>query len=233
VSIAENIASIYDRIERAVRRAGRDEREITLMAVTKTVEPARMREAHEAGIRVFGENRVQEFAAKRDALNHLKNAEWHLIGHLQSNKAAHAAELFSAIDSIDSLKLAQKLNAAAGKLGTQVPVLIEINLAHEQSKTGFVPQWRELQEFLEQAAELHHLEIRGLMAIPPFSENPEASRPYFRQLRELRDQIRRRHSEFKLNVLSIGMSHDFEVAVEEGSTCVRLGTAIFGERPKK
>jgi pyridoxal phosphate enzyme (YggS family) len=232
VSIAENIASIYERIERAARRARRDEREITLMAVTKTVAPERIREAYAAGIRVFGENRVQEFAAKSETLKDLKGADWHLIGHLQSNKAAAAGELFNAIDSVDSLKVVQKLNAAATKRGKRLPVLIEINIAGEANKSGFAPGSAQLDDLLGSAPDLPYLEIRGLMAVPPFGENPESARTYFRKMRELRDSIRARaFTAMKMNVLSMGMSHDFEVAIEEGSTCVRIGSAIFGERP--
>jgi pyridoxal phosphate enzyme (YggS family) len=233
-SIAKNIASIRTRIAAAARRARRNPDEITLMAVTKTVEPARIREAWKAGIRLFGENRVQEFAGKRADLIDLEDAEWRLIGHLQTNKAAQAVELFSGIDSVDSLRLAEKLNAAAQKLNKRLGVLLEINIGGEESKNGIAPESPDLEALLRATPRLEHLRIRGLMAIPPFSEDPESSRPYFRRLRELRDQIAaRRLPAIEMAELSIGMSHDFEVAIEQGSTCVRLGTAIFGERPKK
>lgn len=201
------------------------------MAVTKTFPAGRVREAYEAGLRIFGENRVQEFAGKVDALRDLHNARWHLIGHLQNNKANKAAELFPAVDSIDSLRLAEKLNAAAQKLGKRIEVLIEINIAGESAKSGVPPNSPELEQLLGAAPRLTSLDVRGLMTVPPFTEDPEAARPYFRKLRELRDQIaRQKYESVQMDVLSIGMSHDFEVAIEEGSTCVRIGTAIFGER---
>jgi len=201
------------------------------MAVTKTFPPQRIREAYQAGLRLFGENRVQEFAHKWPALRDLADAEWHMIGHLQTNKASRAAELFAGIDSLDSLRLAEKLNLSARLLGRKLPVLIEINMGEETAKSGVAPVSRALNELLEKAAELDHLEFRGLMAIPPFTEDPEQARPFFRHLRELRDQIAaRKLAPVGMHVLSMGMSHDFEVAIEEGSTCVRIGTAIFGER---
>lgn len=203
------------------------------MAVSKTVEPARIREAWKAGIRLFGENRVQEFAGKRADLVDLEDAEWRLIGHLQTNKAAQAAELFSAIDSVDSLRLAEKLNAAAQKLNKRLAVLIEINIGGEEAKSGVAPESPELESLLVAAPTLDHLRVGGLMTIPPFGENPESSRPFFRRLRELRERIAaRRLPAIEMRELSMGMSHDFEIAIEEGSTCVRIGTAIFGERPK-
>ena len=228
MSVAENIAKVREWIAAAARRAGRRPEDVTLMAVSKTVEPARIREAYAAGIRVFGENRVQEFAGKAAALRDLEGARWHLIGHLQSNKAGKAAELFSAVDSVDSAKLARKLDAAAQK---EVPVLIEINIGGEEVKSGVTPGSKELEELLRAAPDLKHVRIRGLMAIPPFTEDPEGSRSYFRRMREVRDEIAEsKLSGVAMEVLSMGMSHDFEVAIEEGSTCVRVGTAIFGER---
>ena len=233
MSIAQNLALVRDRIAAAARRAGRQPEDIALMAVSKTFPAERIREAYDAGLRLFGENRVQEFAGKTDALRDLRDAEWHLIGHLQTNKAAKAVELFAAVDSVDSLRLAQKLNASAQQLGKKLKVLIEINVGGEAAKSGVAPESRELEELLSAAPELEHLEFRGLMTIPPFTEDPQEARPYFRKLRELRDQIARRLPAFNMRELSMGMSHDFEVAIEEGSTCVRVGTAIFGERPSK
>jgi len=233
MSVAENIAGVRERIDQAARRAGRNPEEITLMAVSKTFPPQRIREAYEAGLRVFGENRVQEFTGKSDALRDLAGAEWHLIGHLQSNKANKAAELFSAVDSIDSVKLAEKLNAAAERLGKTLSVLIEVNVGGEEAKSGIDPQSHELDAILESASQFHNLNVRGLMTIPPFTDDPEGARPYFRQLRELRDRISaRRLPRIEMAILSMGMSHDFEIAIAEGSTCVRVGTGIFGERPK-
>jgi len=203
------------------------------MAVTKTVPSELIREAYDAGIRVFGENRVQEFEAKVQSLRELTSAEWHMIGHLQSNKSAKAAELFAHIDSVDSLKLAQRLNSAASELRKKIPVLIEINIGGETAKSGLAPGSDELEHLLAIAPQLSYLEFRGLMAVPPYHDDPERSRPYFKKMRRLFDQIAARNlPDLRMEVLSIGMSHDFEVAIEEGSTCVRIGTAIFGERPK-
>ena len=156
-----------------------------------------------------------------------------MIGHLQTNKAGKALEVFSAIDSVDSLHLADKLNAAAEKLGKHIPVLIELNLGGEESKSGVAPVSQEFGALLQAAAGLDHVEFRGLMTIPPFTEDPQAARPFFRRFREIRDNIARRNLPgISMEVLSMGMSHDFEVAIEEGSTCVRLGTSNFGARPK-
>lgn len=222
---------VRERIAVAARRAGRSADEITLMAVSKTVEPTRIREAYVAGIRVFGENRVQEFAEKAAALRDLEGARWHLIGHLQSNKAGKAAELFSAVDSVDSARLAHRLDAAAQK---ELPALIEINVGGEQAKSGVTPGSAELADLLRAAPELKQVRIRGLMAIPPFTEDPEGARPFFRKMRELREEIEgRKLPGVSMEVLSMGMSHDLEVAIEEGATCVRVGTSIFGERLKK
>jgi len=231
VSIKDNVAHVRERIADAARRAGRGPDDITLMAVSKTFAAAQIREAYDAGLRVFGENRVQEFAGKFDALPKLESAKWHLIGHLQSNKAAKAAELFSAVDSLDSVKLAERLNAAAESAGKTLPVLIEINVGGEDAKSGVAPGSAELEQILREAPRWSHLAIRGLMTVPPYTEDPEGARPYFRQLRQIREQVaaRKLHG-FSMDVLSMGMSHDFEVAIEEGSTCVRVGTAIFGER---
>ena len=233
MSVAANIASIQERIAAATRRAGRRSEEIVLMAVSKTQPPERIREAYDAGQRLFGENRVQEFAAKAEALGDLREADWHMIGHLQTNKAARTAELFRAVDSVDSVKLAEKLDAAARKLGRKLDVLIEVNLGGEEAKSGVAPDSLALEELLLAAPRLDALAFRGLMTVPPFTEDPEGARPYFRKLRELRDAITsRKLPSVALDQLSMGMSHDFEVAIEEGSTCVRVGTAIFGERTK-
>lgn len=231
MSIAANIALIRERIARAAQRAGRDADTVTLMAVSKTFPAGAIHEAYAAGVRVFGENRVQEFAAKRPALEKLEDARFHLIGHLQSNKARQAAELFDAVDSLDSFRLAEKLNAAAQSLGKRLPVLIEINIGEEPQKSGLLPRSPELDQLLAAAPSLPALDFRGLMAIPPHTEDPEGARPYFRKMRALRDHIAaRRFPGVRMDVLSIGMSHDFDIAIEEGSTCVRLGTAIFGRR---
>jgi len=231
MSIESNIRTIRERIASAARKAGRDPADIVLMAVTKTHPPERICEAYDAGLRLFGENRVQEFSEKAAPLRDLRGAQWHMIGHLQSNKAGKAAELFTAIDSVDSLKVAQRLNSSAEQLGKKLAVLIEVNVGGESAKSGVPPDSEELQELLHGAATLEHLEFRGLMTVPPFTDNPEEARPYFRQLRQLRDGVaRRKLPKISMGVLSMGMSHDFEVAIEEGSTCVRVGTAIFGGR---
>jgi pyridoxal phosphate enzyme (YggS family) len=233
MSIAQNIAAIRERMAAAARRAGRRPEEIALMAVSKTHPPERIREAHAAGLRLFGENRVQEFAGKTAALANLADAEWHMIGHLQTNKAGKAAELFHAVDSVDSEKLAEKVDAAALALDKKLSVLIEINVGGEAAKSGVAPDSRELEELLLAAPRFEALQFRGLMTVPPFTDDPKGARPYFRKLRELRDAIAaRRLPALRMDVLSMGMSHDFEVAIAEGSTCVRVGTAIFGERSK-
>jgi pyridoxal phosphate enzyme (YggS family) len=230
MSIAENIANVRERLHKAAARAGRDAGSVQLMAVSKTFSAQSILEAYDAGLRLFGENRVQEFAGKSDAVCKLAGASFHLIGHLQSNKSAKAAALFHAVDSVDSLKLAERLNDAAGKLRKTLSVLLEVNVGGEEAKSGLSRDSAELTSILEAAPKLANLEIRGLMTVPPFTDDPGGARPYFRQLRELRDRLATRTGK-PLPELSMGMSHDFEVAIEEGSTCVRVGTAIFGTRP--
>jgi pyridoxal phosphate enzyme (YggS family) len=231
MTIAQNIGLIRERIAAAAQRGGRRSEQITLMAVSKTFSVELIREAYNAGIRVFGENRVQEFYQKSEALRDLRDTDWHMIGHLQSNKAAQATELFTAVDSLDSLKLAEKLNASAQRLGQKLVVLMEVNVGGEPAKSGLAPESQELEELLRAAPRLEHLEFLGLMTIPPFTKEPEQARPYFRKLGELRKHIAGRElPAVRMDIMSIGMSHDFEIAVEEGSTCVRVGTAIFGER---
>jgi PLP dependent protein len=233
MSIAENIAQVRSRIAAAARRAARNPDEITLMAVSKTFRAERIREAYAAGLRVFGENRVQEFAGKADALRDLPDAEWHLIGHLQTNKAATATELFDAVDSVDSVRIAEKLNAFAESAGKTLSVLLEINVGGEEAKSGIASDSDELEQILQGAPRWGNLKIHGLMTVPPYTEDPEGSRSYFRQLRQIRDIIAACElPKIGTVVLSMGMSHDFEVAIEEGATCVRVGTAIFGERAK-
>jgi pyridoxal phosphate enzyme (YggS family) len=233
MSIAENIVRTQERIAVAARRAGRNPREITLMGVSKTFPAENVREAYEAGLRVFGENRVQEFALKAPAVRDLHEAQWHLIGHLQTNKAAKAAELFDAVDSVDSLRTAEKLNALAKSASKTLPVLLEINVGGEQAKSGVAVNSDDLEQILEGAPRWSNLKIQGLMTVPPYTEDREGARNYFRQVRQIRDRIAERSlPHIGMAVLSMGMSHDFEVAVEEGATCVRVGTAIFGERAK-
>jgi len=231
VSIAEQLAVIRERIGVAAKRAGRNPGDIALMAVCKTFPSEAILEAYDAGQRLFGENRVQEFAEKFPKVADLVDVRFHMIGHLQSNKTAKAAEIFHAVDSIDSARLAQRLNDAAQKLGKALDVLIEINVGGEEAKSGLPPDSPEIEAILMQAAQWTSLRVRGLMTVPPYTDDPEAARPYFGKLRELRDRlVAREFQAVTLDVLSMGMSHDFEVAIEEGSTCVRIGTAIFGER---
>lgn len=226
------LEEVNRRIAAACERVGRRASEITLVAVSKTVEPARVREAIEAGVRTLGENRVQEAAAKIPELKRLsaeRNVQWHLIGHLQSNKARRAVELFDAVHSVDSLKLAERLDHIAGEKGKRLPIFIEVNLGGEQSKAGVAPD--QALPLCEQISKLDNLELKGLMAVPPFFDNPEDARPFFQHLRLLRDEARRRGvvgEGFK--DLSMGMSNDFEVAIEEGATFIRVGTALFGAR---
>lgn len=234
MSVQQNLSDIRDRIQAAARKSGRNADEIALMAVTKTFGPDSIREAYKAGLRLFGENRVQEFAGKVSQLADLSGAEWHMIGHLQSNKAGKAAELFVAVDSVDSVRLAEKLNAAAAERGQKLKVLIEVNVGGEAAKSGLDIESQELWNLLEAAPGFRQLDTQGLMTVPPFTEDPEGARVYFRKLRALRDQIAARNlPAVSMEVLSMGMSHDFEVAIQEGSTCVRLGTAVFGSRPKR
>jgi len=233
--IADRITQIKERIARAARRSGRNPDEVTLMAVSKTHPPQSIMLAYQAGIRIFGESRVQEFAEKHLALQSLSDAQWILIGHLQSNKTNKAAELFHGIHSVDSLRLLERLNAAREKLqASPLEVLIEVNLGGESAKSGLPAELKAIEELLNAAPGLLHIQIRGLMTIPPHTEDPEGARPYFRKLRSLRDDITRRNfPRVLMEELSMGMSHDFDVAIDEGSTCVRIGTAIFGERTSK
>lgn len=203
------------------------------MAVSKTHPVAAMVEAMEAGVTLFGENRVQEFerkSAELDAMGAAEKVEVHLIGHLQSNKAAKAAQIFSAVDTVDSLRLAERLNEAAARAGSVLPVLLEIKLSGEEAKTGLAPDGAELRELLERAPELAHVRVRGLMTVAPLDENPQTARDCFRRLRELRDALARSYPRLDFSELSMGMSGDFEIGIEEGSTLVRIGTALFGAR---
>jgi hypothetical protein len=227
--IVSNLAETRERIARSAARVGRAAEDITLVAVSKTFPPEAIRSAYELGLRHFGENRVQEWESKRPSVADL-DAAWHLIGHLQSNKARRAANLFNRVDSVDSIALAQKLDAAAASEAKRLRVLIEVHQGGEETKSG-VPE-ADLPALAESITQLQNLELLGLMTIPPYFEEPERVRLYFRRLRELRDQIRAQ-LRLPLTVLSMGMSHDFEVAIEEGATEIRVGTALFGQRRKK
>ena len=216
----------------ACGRAGRQVSEITLVAVSKTVPATRIREAIEAGVRTLGENRVQEAAAKISELGAIAAAykiQWHLIGRLQSNKARRAVEIFDAVHSVESLKLAERLDNIAGESGKRLPVFIEVNLGGEESKAGVAPDG--VLPLCEQISKFSNLELKGLMTVPPFFDNPEDARPFFQRLRRIRDrawQAGAAGEQFK--DLSMGMSNDFEVAIEEGATFIRVGTALFGAR---
>jgi pyridoxal phosphate enzyme (YggS family) len=227
-SVRENLLRVQGRIAGAAARVRRNADEITLMGVSKTHPASVIREAFEAGVRHFGENRVQEWEGKRTGTEGLA-ATWHLIGHLQSNKAVRAAKLFHSIDSVDDLALAQRLDRARVEAGIpgRLRVLIEVRVAPEETKSGV--ETRDLPRLAEEVAALPRLELAGLMCIPPFLEQAEKVRPYFRRLSELRDHLAK-SLDLALPVLSMGMSHDFEVAIEEGATEVRIGTALFGER---
>jgi PLP dependent protein len=227
--IASNLARVRERVTRAAERAGRRAEGITVVAVSKAFPVAAIRAAYGAGLRHFGENRVQEMDAKRPQLAGF-DAVWHFIGHLQSNKARLAAQLFERVDAIDGLALAQKLDSAASELGKRLPVLIEVHLGGEASKSGVGEEG--LAGLAEAIAGLPRLELRGLMTVPPYFDDPERVRPYFGKLRELRDLLSRSLGQ-PLPTLSMGMSHDFEVAIEEGATEIRPGTALFGARAQK
>jgi len=224
--VAQNLARIREQIAEACRRSNRSESEIALMAVSKMHPAEAVIEAYAAGLRLFGENRVQEWQEKRPAIQHLTDAKCHLIGPLQSNKTAKAAELFDAVDSVDSLRIATRLDAAARAVDKRLPILIEVKLSHEESKHGIGPA--ELPALLVALAPLESLVPSGLMTVPPWSEEAEPARPYFRELRRLRDASLVQYP--TLTQLSMGMSNDFTVAIDEGSTCIRIGTALFGKR---
>jgi PLP dependent protein len=225
--IAENLRRINERIHSAAIRAGRKPEEICLVGVSKIHPASAIRQAFDAGLRNFGENRVQEWEKKRGDVADLR-ATWHLIGHLQSNKAAKAAKLFHCVDSVDDFAVAERLSRARGEMTPAGPlrVLIEIHMG-EQTKSG-VPELG-LPQLGERVLQLPHLNLAGLMAIPPYLDDPNVVRPYFAKLRDLRDSLEVRIG-WKLPVLSMGMSHDFEAAIEEGATEVRVGTALFGTR---
>lgn len=228
-SIAAAVERVRERIAAAAARSGRATSEIRLVAVTKTKGSDAVRAAYGAGLRDFGENRVQEAETKLVQLADLRDAVFHMIGHLQRNKTRRAVALFQRVDSLDSSALARKLNESAAEAGGVLPVLIEVRLSHEPAKSGIEPE--SLEALAESVAGLSHLKLLGLMTVPPWSEDPEPARPYFHRLRDLRDRLAWRLG-LDLPVLSMGMTNDFEVAIEEGATEVRVGTAIFGRRPK-
>jgi PLP dependent protein len=227
MSVAENLKIVMDRIAAAAQRAGRDPSSVRLVTVTKTVDHDRIREAIAAGAAICGENRVQEGKEKIEALG--RTAIWHLIGHLQKNKAKYAVKLFDLIHSVDNIELAKELDRQAEKIEKVQNVLIEVNIAGEASKAGMAV--REAPALVREIARFRNLSVQGLMTMPPWSVSPEESRPFFRILRELAEAIAKENlPHASMQELSMGMSGDFEVAIEEGATLVRVGTAIFGAR---
>ena len=240
MALKENLEKLEDAIHAACKAAGRPRREIELMAVSKTYPAETIVEAEKLGLRLFGENRVQEFAGKAETLAPYRCSGAmaaadepifvHLIGHLQSNKSARAVELFDAVDSLDSVRLAERLNEAAGKLHKRLPVLIEVKLSAEETKEGLDPESAEASALLERLPDLEHLHLRGLMTIAPFGVPEAETRACFRMLREWRDRWAQKYAGLKFDVLSMGMSGDFALAIQEGATRVRIGTALFGKR---
>ena len=229
--LAENLDKLEGAIAYACRRAGRPRTEVELMAVSKTYPASTIAEAAGLGLALFGENRVQEFASKSSELGPKRETTgWHLIGHLQSNKALRAADLFDGIDSIDSLRLAERLNEAASKLGKRLPVLLEVKLSPEETKAGLDPGSAEAVQLLERLPDLAHIQARGLMTIAPWGVPDDVTRACFRSLRTWRDRWAAAHPRLNLEVLSMGMSGDFPIAIEEGATRIRIGTALFGKR---
>ncbi len=224
--IRENLLKVTERIEKAARKVGRDPGEIKLVAVSKTVEAARIKEAIEAGVSILGENYVQEAQKKIEEIGH--PVAWHFIGHLQTNKAKYAVRLFDMIHSIDGLPLAEELDRRAEKVGQAAKVMIEVNISGEATKFGTGEE--KVFGIARGILNLNHLSLEGLMTMPPYFDSPEMSRPYYIKLRELKEKMIREG--IPLKELSMGMSNDFEIAIEEGATYVRVGTAIFGARPK-
>jgi len=222
--IKENLLRVTERIEKAALRVGRDPKEIRLVAVSKTVEPARIKEAIEAGVSILGENYVQEAKKKIEEIG--RPVSWHFIGHLQSNKAKYAVQLFDMVHSLDSIPLAEELNRRAKQADRTFKVMIEINLSGEATKFGTDEE--KILDLAKRILHLNYLSLEGLMTMPPYFDSPEMGRPYYIKLRELREKMGREG--IPLKELSMGMSNDFEIAIEEGATYVRVGTAIFGPR---
>ena len=227
IDVAGNYHKILDRIDEAARKCGRRPQEIKVLGAAKSQSVAAVRAAIAAGVWLIGENYVQEAAAKKAQIS--AAVEWHMIGHLQRNKAKNAVELFDLIETLDSVGLAQELEKQGKRIGKKIRALVEINLAGEESKSGIAKD--DVGSLLEAVAELDHVAVEGLMTVPPFREDPEAVRPYFREMRELKEKFNgRRIPHVDLKELSMGMTHDYPVAVEEGATIVRIGTALFGPR---
>ncbi len=239
-ALAESLEKVEDAIQQACHRAGRTRSDVELMAVSKTYPASTIAKAAALGLTLFGENRVQEFAGKAANLAALRSAgsvaapdaciRVHLIGHLQSNKAARAEEMFDAIDSVDSLRLAERLNDCACRSTKRLPILLEVKLSPEETKDGLDPESAETAQLLERLPDLTHLEVRGLMTIAPWGVDEDVTRACFRSLRQWRDRWAATHPRLNLSVLSMGMSADFPLAIEEGATRIRIGTALFGKR---
>lgn len=235
-ALRENLERLEEAIAAACRKAGRARSEVELMAVSKMFPAETIAEAAELGLTLFGENRVQEFQSKlleeagRGTWAVRERLRFHLIGHLQSNKAARAAELFDGIDSLDSVRLAERLDEAAGRYEKRLPVLIEVKLSQEATKTGLDPESIEAAQLLERLPDLLNLEVRGLMTIAPWGATEDVTRGCFRSLRALRERWAAAHPNLKMDVLSMGMSGDFPLAIQEGATRIRVGTALFGKR---
>ncbi|MEF2877445.1 MAG: YggS family pyridoxal phosphate-dependent enzyme [Blautia sp.] len=227
MGVCDNYKRVEEKVQRACERAGRKREEVTLIAVSKTKPLSMIEELLPLGVRDFGENKVQELTAKAEVLS--KDIRWHMIGHLQRNKVKYVVDKACMIHSVDSLRLAEEISKEAEKKGVEVPILLEVNVAGEESKFGIRPE--ETEELARQIALLPNLHIQGLMTIAPYVENPENNRQIFRNLRNLSVDIeRKKFNNVTMSVLSMGMTGDYEVAIEEGATHVRVGTGIFGER---
>lgn len=229
VNIADNVQDIREGIWQAIRRVGRDPSSVQLVAATKTVSADVLLEAYDAGVRVFGENRLQEAQEKMSVIGRRQGISWHFIGRMQRRKLKDIVGKFVMLHSVESVEQARSIDAIAQQLGIQQDILLQVNVAEEDSKGGFVR--KNIREALEQVDQLPHVAIRGLMSLPPFREDPEDARPYFAELRQLRDSLAQQslvHG--RAEELSMGMSHDYQVAIEEGATMVRIGTALFGKR---
>ena len=226
-SIEENIKDVWSRIEKAAQKAGKGKEDIKLVVVTKTVEPARIKEAVNCGIQIIGENRVQEAESKFDQIT--EKVERHLVGHLQTNKAKKAVELFDFVQSVDSLRIAEEISRRASQRGKVMPVLVEVNTSGEETKFGI--ESHQVLPLIKSISDLEGIRIKGLMTIGLFSDDPEDTRPCFKRLKEVFDQLKQESiPDVEMTYLSMGMTSDFEVAIEEGSNMVRVGTAIFGPR---
>ncbi len=229
VNIARNVRTIQEGIREAAHRVGRDPSSVQLVAATKTVSPGGLLEAYEAGVRIFGENRLQEAQEKIPVIGQRDGLAWHFIGRMQRRKLKEIVGKFSLLQSVESVDQARGIDALARKLGIQQDILLQINVGGEDTKGGF--NGLNMDETVEEIGQLPHVVIRGLMTLPPFSDNPEGARPYFSKLRQLRDSLElHKLSQGEVKELSMGMSHDYQVAIEEGATIVRIGTAIFGKR---